>query len=574
MCVCFLLYVYQLELNLLLNVFLELADGQTYLLHSIAVTNGYAVVCRSVLVANGLKVDGDAKRSTDFVLAAVTLTDRTGLVIVNHKVLGKLLVDLARLITKLLGKRQNSSLKGRKSRMQVKHGTNVVLCFVDHFFVISVNKECKSHTVSTERGLDYVRNVMLARLLIEVGHILAAVGLVLTKVVVGTVSNAPKLAPSKREEELEVGGCLGVEAELVRIVVTQTEVLISHTEVEQELMAVVLPVCEPLEVGAGLAEELKLHLFELTGAENEVAGGNFVTEGLTDLRNTEGQLFARGALCCGEVYKDTLRGFGTKINGVCVIFGNTDKGLEHQVELLDVSKIMAAALRASDALLFDVGSHFLKAPSGRVVIETILECVIFNELVCSVTHFALLAVHKGVGETANVTGSHPSLGIHNNGAVKAYIIFALLNELFPPSALNVVLKLNAKRAVVPGVCQATVNFGAGEDKAASFAKRDDFVHCFFRIIHSTSPLLKISLLLYHLFRGMSIELHGFLKKLSSRSHKSTSKRTYHFTEYSFLKPCPPKICHSPTPRRCKIAFLSSAHKAGSASTDVIKMGAY
>ena len=115
MCVCFLLYVYQLELNLLLNVFLELADGQTYLLHSVAVTNGYAVVCRSVLVTNSLKVDGDAKRSTDFVLAAVTLTDRTGLIVVNHKVLGKLLVDLACLVTKLLGKRQNSSLKGQSS---------------------------------------------------------------------------------------------------------------------------------------------------------------------------------------------------------------------------------------------------------------------------------------------------------------------------------------------------------------------------------------------------------------------------------------------------------------------------
>ena len=44
MCACFLLYVCQLELNLLLNVFLELADGQTYLLHCVAMTDGYAAV--------------------------------------------------------------------------------------------------------------------------------------------------------------------------------------------------------------------------------------------------------------------------------------------------------------------------------------------------------------------------------------------------------------------------------------------------------------------------------------------------------------------------------------------------
>ena len=41
-----------------------------------------------------------------------------------------------------------------------------------------------------------------------------------------------------------------------------------------------------------------------------------------------------------------------------------------------------------------------------------------------------------------------------------------------------------------------------------------------------------------------------------------------------MKPCAPKICHCPTPRRCITALRSSAHNLGSVSTDVIRIGAY
>ena len=47
----------------------------------------------------------------------------------------------------------------------------------------------------------------------------------LREVVVRAVGNAPELAPAEREEELEVRRCLGVEAQLLGIVVAQAEVL-------------------------------------------------------------------------------------------------------------------------------------------------------------------------------------------------------------------------------------------------------------------------------------------------------------------------------------------------------------
>ena len=49
------------------------------LLHGIAFTNGHALIVFTV------EIIGDAERCADFILAAVTLADGTGVVIVHHK---------------------------------------------------------------------------------------------------------------------------------------------------------------------------------------------------------------------------------------------------------------------------------------------------------------------------------------------------------------------------------------------------------------------------------------------------------------------------------------------------------
>ncbi len=113
----------------------------------------------------------------------------------------------------------------------------------------------------------------------------------LGQVIVGTVGYAPQLAPAEGEQELEVRGGLGVEAQLLGIMVTETQVLILHArERQQPLMAEVAPVLEPFQVGIGLAEELQLHLLKLANTEDEVARGDLVAEGLADLADAEGQL--------------------------------------------------------------------------------------------------------------------------------------------------------------------------------------------------------------------------------------------------------------------------------------------
>ena len=123
-------------------------------------------------------------------------------------------------------------------------------------------------------------------------------------------------------------------------------------------MAERTPVVKPLEVSTRLAEEFKFHLLELTHAENEVTGRDFVTERFTDLTDTKGEFLSRRTLYVYEVGENTLRRFGTEINGIFSVFGNALESLKHKVELTDISKVMFFTSRAGNIVFFNERFHF------------------------------------------------------------------------------------------------------------------------------------------------------------------------------------------------------------------------
>ena len=262
--------------------------------------------------------------------------------------------------------------------------------------------------------------------------------------------------------------------------VAQAQVLALDAEREQPVHAGLLPVGEPLEVGARLAEELALHLLKLAGAEGEVARGDLVAEGLAHLADAEGQLAAGGALDVGKVDKDALRGLGTQIADGGGILGHADGGLEHEVELADGGEVMLAAHGADNiVMLGNERVHLVEAHGVNVDLGMFLA----DELVGSVAGLAGLAVEQRIGEAGDVAGGDPGLGVHDDGRVEADVVLALLYELLEPCLLHVVLELHAERAVVPGVGQAAVDFAARVDEAAILAQGDDFVHCLFVVFH-------------------------------------------------------------------------------------------
>ena len=112
-------------------------------------------------------------------------------------------------------------------------------------------------------------------------------------------------------------------------------------------------------VGAFLAEELMFHLFKLNRSENEVAGGDFVAERFTYLRDTERDFCSRRSLYVQKVDEFALSRFGAEVNFVLTFFRNPARGFKHKVELSYRRKVALAALRANDVVFFDIVFHFL-----------------------------------------------------------------------------------------------------------------------------------------------------------------------------------------------------------------------
>ena len=251
-------------------------------------------------------------------------------------------------------------------------------------------------------------------------------------------------------------------------------------------MAELAPVGEPLQVGAGLAEELQLHLLELADAEDEVARGDLVAEGLAHLAHAEGNLPAGGALDVLEVDEDALGCLGAQIDRCSGILVDALEGLEHQVELADVGEIALAAAGAGHLMLADEAHQLVVVHGLDVDVQSVLVDEALHQLVGAMAHFAGLAVNQRIVEGAHVAGGHPHLRVHQDGGVQPHVIGGFLDEFLPPGALDVVLQLHTQRAVVPAVGQTAVNVGTREDKAPVLAECNDLVHGFFGRQHCDS----------------------------------------------------------------------------------------
>ena len=128
----------------------------------------------------------------------------------------------------------------------------------------------------------------------------------LCQVIICTVSNTPKFAPSKWEKEFDIGSCFTVEGQFLFVVITYTHLFFFHSERFQPVNTEIFPVCKPFKVCVRFTEEFKFHLLELTCTECKVTRCNLVTERFTDLTDTKWNLLTGCSLNIFKVYKNTL----------------------------------------------------------------------------------------------------------------------------------------------------------------------------------------------------------------------------------------------------------------------------
>ena len=86
---------------------------------------------------------------------------------------------------------------------------------------------------------------------------------------------------------------------------------------------------------------------------------------------------------------------------------------------------------------------------------------------------AVAAVGHRIRERRLVAGVLPDQPVHQDGGVEPLHVVAVVDDRAPPGALDVVLQLDAERAVVPGAAEAAVDGGRRKDEAAALGEADD-----------------------------------------------------------------------------------------------------
>ena len=321
----------------------------------------------------------------------------------------------------------------------------------------------------------------------------------------------------EREPILDVAGAgafLGVMGELSPVVFAKDEVVAGETDRLPPGVALFTPPGVPLFGFAGVDEEFEFHLLELAAAEGEVPWRDFVAERLADLRDAEWNLDPAGVDDVVEVGEDSLGGLGSEVGLRTLVANRAAVGLEHQVEHSRLGE-RALFLRIGahgdgpflgreigertgiDLLVRDrpleVLIEFLSR-FGRAVVITVdankdlAAGVTFDaeadQVIGSIARLRFLAIDHGVVKTTHVAGGDPGLGIHNDRAVHAHHFDVragrtggiAVDDVAPPSVLEISLEFDAVGAVVPETVDAAVDLGALEDKASSSAEGDDVLH--------------------------------------------------------------------------------------------------
>ena len=363
--------------------------------------------------------------------------------------------------------------------MEMQYGTHISA--LQFLFVVCGAEERQHHAVRAQGRLDDIRDVFLFHLIVKVAHVLTGHILMLRQVVIRTVRNAPQLAPAKREQEFDIRRSFAVEAEFFRRMIAQTHLFFFHAQAEEPVAAETSPVLEPLQIRSRLAEEFQLHLLEFSGTEREVSRRNLVPERFPDLADAERYFLAGSPLYVLEIDKDTLCRLRAKVHRALCILRHALERLEHQVELADVRKVLLSAARAHNVMFVDIFLHLFLGPAVHrtLMLDAVFFHIVLDQLIRTETLMTAFAVHQRIGKTAQMSGRHPRLRVHQDRTVHAYIVGILLYKFLPPGSLNVVFQLHTQIAVVPGVSQTAVDLAARIYKPAVFSQSYDFLHCLF-----------------------------------------------------------------------------------------------
>ena len=268
--------------------------------------------------------------------------------------------------------------------METEHSTHIIFLSVKNLFIICAAQECKHHygqlPVTAQSHTEYISasSRRQSKSDPDQKHSDAVSGhsLVLSAI-------PPQFPPAKREQELHVCGSFAVEAQLFLIVVAITYLILFKTQRTEPVKAELLPVCKPFKVCIRLTEKIPSSICSNSRVRKVKFPGVISLRKDLPICPIPNGIFFLEVLCTFLKFtKIPCAVSGRRYTVFFCILSYTLEGLEHQVELTDLCKVVFSTGRTFDIMLFNISRHLLLAPCihASFQFDSILLCVIFDQL--------------------------------------------------------------------------------------------------------------------------------------------------------------------------------------------------
>src|SRR6185369_935022 len=148
------------------------------------------------------------------------------------------------------------------------------------------------------------------------------------------------------------------------------------------------------------------------------------------------------------------------------------------------------------------------------------------EFVSAHAALALATVNQRIVKSRFVSRVFPDKPVENDRRINTLDVVAFIDEPTPPRLFDVVSELDTEWSIVPGTAQAAIDFGRGENEAASLRERYDGVDigCSHEYRINRIPLISKILLILSNFELLAWCLNVDVDVLSSStSEYSVSK---------------------------------------------------
>src|SRR6476620_11833952 len=197
----------------------QILNGDTFLLHRIAIAQRDCVAGRRIFFAERLDINGHTERRTEFILSAVAPTDRAALVVENKHVRSEKIENLLclshqRLLVPEQWKDRAFNWGHARMKPQKRPPFHFALVVRRLVLPISFTNHRKHSSIYAGTRLNDVRDKSLLCLLVEILERFAARFLMLRQIVVGAIRHTFELLPSKRKIVFNVVSAFGIKRAL------------------------------------------------------------------------------------------------------------------------------------------------------------------------------------------------------------------------------------------------------------------------------------------------------------------------------------------------------------------------